>query len=298
MPIARAFLIAAAALASACASAGRTPAWESDPLAGAIAATSTASSPRTAEALQAFVARDDKVQLLRAIALFSRAIEEEPADVQALTGLARAYDFLAEAFLAIEEAPLEVRLETHQKSLDYAERGMLAADPVFASKMRSGVSFEDAVRDLRAPAVGPAFWYAMAGYRFARAKGLRARLYYQDRLLAVIERVQELAPEYYFGGPDRFLGLYYLGLSLEGRRDVGRSEQHFNRSLAAAPEFLLTRVAEADTLAIVRDDEGQYRQLLEAVLAGAVGADPELAPENRTAKRLAERMLAQIQERF
>jgi hypothetical protein len=29
-----------------------------------------------------------------------------------------------------------------------------------------------------------------------------------------------------------------------------------------------------------------------------VGTDPELAPENRTAKRLAERMLARIQERF
>lgn len=298
MPIARALLIAAAALASGCASAGRTPAWESDPLLGAAVMTSTASSPRTAEALQVFRARDDKVQLLRAISLFTRAVEEEPADVQALTGLARAYDFLAEAFLAIEEAPLETRLEAHQKSLDYAERGMLAADPQFAAKMRAGLSFDDAVRELAAPAVGPAYWYAMAGYRFARAKGLRARLYYQDRLLAVIERVQQLAPEYFFGGPDRFLGLYYLGLSLEGRRDVGRSEQHFNRSLAAAPEFLLTRIAQADTLAIVRDDEGLYRQLLEAVLAAAVGTDPELAPENRTAKRLAERMLAHIEERF
>ena len=60
MPIARAFLIAAAALASGCASAGRSPAWESDPLSGARAATSTASSPRTAEALQAFVADLDR----------------------------------------------------------------------------------------------------------------------------------------------------------------------------------------------------------------------------------------------
>ncbi|MFO0723298.1 MAG: TRAP transporter TatT component family protein [Myxococcota bacterium] len=296
MGIARAFLLAAALAFSACAGPGRTAAWETIP-SGAVA-TSTASSPKTKLAEAAFLRRDDKLELERAIALFREATTEEPHDVAAMVGLARSYAFLAELHLMIEESSAEARLLAAEQSMGWAERAMMAADPRFAAKVQAGVDLAEAVETLEAPALDGAYWYTVGALRFARAKGLRARLYYRDRLRAVYERLHALSPDHFHGGPDRFLGVYYAGFALQGTADLGRSEEAFHRSLAAAPDFLLTKVLEADALAVARDDGALYRKLLTEVAQANPGSDPDTAPENRAAQRLAAKMLKGADARF
>ena len=287
-------LLSILALSSACASAGRKAAWETEGGAGVGTKTSTAGATAMLEAASAaWAQRDDKAQLNMAIEKWEAAAKADPKNPEPMVWLARAYYFLVDGHLNNEEPEnLEtLRLELHQKAVDWGERALLLLDPKFEETMRAGGEFEKAISLIEKPAVPAAYWYCINLSRFANAKGLSARLFYKDRVAAAMRRIKEIDPSYFYAGPDRYFGAFYSALPSIAGKDLKKSEEHFKAAQEVASEYLSTKAVQAEFLAKELDDREMYERLLGEVMAGGDTENPDIAPENRAAKRAAQRML-------
>ncbi|MCC7383842.1 MAG: hypothetical protein IT384_18515 [Deltaproteobacteria bacterium] len=285
----------------ACASPGREAAWEKEaPVAGPGAQTSSSAvAGLMAEADQAWAGRDDRAKLSRAIELWESAAERDPTNAEVMIKLSRGYYFLVDGFIALEDGDInEQKLTNHQKGVDWGEKALLVIDPGFGAKMKAGADFEDAIVGIQAPAIPAAYWYCTNLGRFAVAKGLSAKLFYKDRVAAAMRRILELDPKFFHAGADRYFGAFYSALPSIAGKDVPKSGEHFDKAIAAAPHYLANKLLKADYYAVELDDKALYKKLLDEVIAGPEGDDPDCAPENRAAKRHAKKMLAKIDDRF
>ncbi|MGD9781463.1 MAG: TRAP transporter TatT component family protein [Kiritimatiellia bacterium] len=119
-----------------------------------------------------------------------------------------------------------------------------------------------------------------------------------SRALALMERVQKLAPDIRQGGVDQFYGIYYTVLPLGGGRDLEKARAHFERSMEiAGPDYLLNRVTFAEFYARYAFDP----ELFESTLKQVLEADPHV-PEftlmNAVAQMRAQSLLGQMDDLF
>lgn len=296
-------LVALGFFASACASAGRTATW--DKQATTTGGTTTSTSVTTQlwdKGLEHWKQRDDQNQIVEAIKVWEQLVAESPEHAEALVMLARAHYFLADGFLALkapdDEAIAKQEFATYEKGTNYGERALVVLEPKFGEMMRNKSKFEDAIATISAAGVPAAYWYAVNLGRFASKKGIQQRLFYKDKLRATMERVLAVAPEYFHGAPDRYLGAYFALLPGIAGRDLDRSAKHFTKSLGLAPAYLGTKVVQAQFHATAKDDEAMYKSLLDDVLKASPGEDHDIAPENRAAQRTAKSMLENIDDVF
>jgi hypothetical protein len=286
----------------ACSSAGRTAAWEVDAPAAPTTAAQLEDAARTAlvdEAEKGWAGRDDRASLEKAVAAWEKLLAAAPTDAETMIKLSRGYYFLADGHVSLDpDGGSEKKIELYQKGTDWGERALVAIDPQFAASMKAENDFVKAIALIEKPAVPAAYWYCSNVGRFAREKGLSARLYWKDRLKAAMTRIAEIDPGYFYFGADRYLGSFYALLPGIAGKDLKRSAEHFEKSLTNAPGYLTTRVLKADILEAERGDRAAYEAALKEVLAAADGDDPNMAPENRAAKRHATRLLGLADERF
>ena len=118
------------------------------------------------------------------------------------------------------------------------------------------------------------------------------------KVLAMMERVQELDPRIRQGGVDLFYGIYYTVLPLGGGRDLAKARRHFERSIAVAgPDYLLNRVTFAEYYARYALDQELFERTLRSVLA-AEPAVPAFTLMNAVAQTRARALLAQMDDLF
>jgi hypothetical protein len=285
---------------AACSGAGRRAAWETpadDPPRG-LGTSTVSASVLSSAAEEAWKKRDDKAAVQRAIAGWQQKIAADPKDADALLALSRAYYFLADAHLSLEAGENEKEeLLTYEKGVNAGEKALMALDPQFDAELRAGAEFKDVVGKISARGAPAAFWYCANLGKFASRKGLKAVFFYKDRIQAAMARVIELDEQYYYGAPLRLLGSLYAVLPTIAGKDLQKSKEYFDRSSALAPQYLSTRVLEAQFLAVELEDRDMFQRILKDVLASPdeVG---DFGPENRAAKRTAEKLLREIDDKF
>lgn len=293
--------LSAIVLSAACASAGRQAAWEKDGANPAGTATSTsAAADLRQQAEAAWQKRDDRKELERAIELWEQAAQQNTSDHDTMVRLSRAYYFLVDGHIALQDGDdvNEAKLTNHQKGVDWGERALLLVDPAFGQKMKAGTEFETAIKEIDKKAIPAAYWYCTNLGRFANAKGLSARLFYKDRVSAAMMRIRELDQPFFHHAADRYLGAFYSALPSIAGKDLDKSRDHFDTAIKNASSYLGNKLLKADFLAVQLDDENLYKQLLQEIIAAPDGDDPDIVPENRAAKRHAEKMLKNVGDRF
>lgn len=186
------------------------------------------------------------------------------------------------------------------KAKTYGQRA-LARNRAFARAVESN-SQDDFVRSLRGfkkKDAGALFSTALSWVMWIIASSdSPAALGEMPRALALMERVQTLAPDIRAGGVDQFYGIYYTVLPLGGGRDLERARAHFERSMAVAgPDYLLNRVSFAEFYARYAFDQPLFESVLKAVLA-ADPKVPEFTLMNAVAKTRAQGLLDQIDDLF
>lgn len=296
--------LTASAIASACNRAGRQAAWEvavENPPVGtsSVAPNVTAIAALEAQAEADWKNRDDRAAVMKAIEAWERVVAEGPKNPDALIRLSRAYYFFADAYLSLESRDDNTDLQTFEKGVNAGEKALLQLEPEFEKKMRENPdAFEDAIATIGARGVPAAYWYCANIGRFATRKGLQAVIFYKARVEQVMLRVIELQEDYFHAGPQRLLGVLYAAVPSMAGKDFNKSREHFDRARTLAPEYLSTWVVEAQFLAVQLEDKAMYQQLLKTVLNAPEGDDPEIVPENRAAKRAAEKLLKEINDQF
>ncbi len=110
------------------------------------------------------------------------------------------------------------------------------------------------------------------------------------RVEAVMQRVLELDPNYYYGGADLFMGALYGSRSQMLGGNPEKSKEHFERAIQVSDrKNLMAPVTMAQFYAVQVQDLALYNKLLEGVLAD----DPAKLPEQRLMNELA-KIRAQI----
>ncbi|MDW7772294.1 MAG: TRAP transporter TatT component family protein [Desulfobulbaceae bacterium] len=119
------------------------------------------------------------------------------------------------------------------------------------------------------------------------------------RVEQIMLRVVELDETFYHGGAHLFLGAYYGAKPPMLGGKLAESRAHFEKALAlSSREYLPTQVAYAQVYATMTYDRDLYVKLLQEVMDFPLGKRPDIALANQAAKRMASRMLSQVDRYF
>ena len=118
------------------------------------------------------------------------------------------------------------------------------------------------------------------------------------KVLAMMDRVQELDPGIRNGGADLFYGIYYTVLPLGGGRDLEKARKYFDRSIRiAGPDYLLAQVTFAEFYARYAFDQELFESTLKRVVE-ATPSVPAFTLMNAVAQKRAQALLNQVNELF
>jgi hypothetical protein len=241
-----------------------------------------------AEGDRAFADRGDPSRLAAALAAYGRAGAFRPGDPTAELRVAR-----AEAFRALAAGGPDRGREASDASARAAERALRIISPAWAAAIDRGDDPAASAALVEGPGAEALYWLALGTWRGAQAQGYAAVLAVKDAALAMMARAGELDERLDAAGPHRALGAWRAALPLAAGGGAAASRAHFDRARALAPDDLLARVAEAESYAVLVQDEALFDRLLAEVLAADAARDPARAPENALSKRRAK----ELQER-
>jgi tetratricopeptide (TPR) repeat protein len=116
-------------------------------------------------------------------------------------------------------------------------------------------------------------------------------------LEALMKRVRELNPDFFYGAVYRFFGV----LPTQAREpfaDLDKAKPEFDKAVELAPNCFTNKVMYTATYAIKKKDRDLFKRLLEKVVAGNPNALSDIAPENKYEQAIAKHLLARIDEFF
>jgi hypothetical protein len=239
-----------------------------------------------AEGDRALLDRGDPARLAAALAAYGRALAQSPGDAAAALRLAR-----AEAFRGLAAGDPAHAREAWDASARAAERALRRLAPGWAEAIDRGEDPAAAASRVDAAGAEALYYLAQGAMRAAQATGYAAVLAVKDAALAMMSRAAELDERLDSAGPHRALGAWRAALPFAAGGGASSSRAHFERARALFPGEQLARVAEAETYAVLVQDERLFESLLAEVLAFDPGRDPARAPENRVARRRAQELL-------
>jgi hypothetical protein len=281
------------AFGSAPGCAGRKAAWEEGQSTGGQVGGDVASHVTQGDAH--WEKRNDPNEIRAAIASWEKAAKADPKNLDVLVKLTRANYFLADGYLRANDKEY---LKYCDIGVKWGEKAMQAASPEFEKKMREGAKLPDAVKVIPKEGVPAMYWYATALGSWAKRKSFAVLLGQKDNVRAIMTHVLELDPNYFYGGPHRYFGVFYAVAPAFAGGDLKKSKEHFEKSLQISPNYLGTKVRWAEELAVKEQDEATYDKLLNEVLAAPDDAIPELKPEIMVDKQKAKELLADKEDKF
>lgn len=113
-------------------------------------------------------------------------------------------------------------------------------------------------------------------------------------VIRLAEQAAALDPNYWFAGPDTFLGFYHGNVPppIGGKPDLSR--QHFEKALElTGRNFLTVQVLYARSYAVQVQDHTLYKKLLSEVIDSQTDVSPEAALSNAVAREKAKQLINQ-----
>ncbi len=264
-----------------------------------------------AEAETLWEGRKDRATLEKALAKWEATLKIETPNMDdaarrlAIVGvyskLTLGYYFLADAHVRFsggdEEAREDEMKSIFDKGIKAAEIGMGLSSENFAKVTRSKGEWAQAIKGLPDEAIPLLYWYSANMGKWALLEGFTEILSRKDDIKIAMDMVEAKNESYYYGAPLRYFGVFYTKLPFPGG-DPPKSKQYFERSIAAAPNYLATRVLFADNYATKVDNKALYKEQLQFVVDFDLSKAPELIPENSFEQKKAKKLLEDINDRF
>jgi len=245
------------------------------------------------ETLELWKGRVEQTKLGEALANFERLHAVNPNDLETLVYLTRGYYFLADSHLQ----DVEQKKKYYEKGASFGEKAM-ATNAVFKEAVKAGKDIDEALSSLTKAEVPAIYWTAANLGKWAKATGIAAALKYKNKLKAMVSRVEELEPDYFFAAPSRYWGGFYAVAPSFAGGDMKKSKSNFEKSLKFAPEYQGTKVLMAEVYFTKEDKKEEFEKILKEVLASKFDNHPEIGPENALEKKKAEKLLAKMNDLF
>ncbi len=206
------------------------------------------------------------------------------------------------SMLMIEADDQEWASVLYMKGYDYAIRALKHRIPDIDSILAAGGEerLKEALAKLDTKAVPEIFW---AGLCLGSHMNINlddvSAMANLSRVLTFIDRALSLSPDFFYGGPEMFLGVYYgtLGEMLGGKPAL--SKKHFENAFQISNgRFLVAKIFFAKTYCVQIQDRELFERTLNEVLEAPDDMAPELALVTAAAKKQAEALLERVDELF
>jgi hypothetical protein len=188
--------------------------------------------------------------------------------------------------------------EAWRACAEAGERALRLASPEWAAAVDRGEDAIAAAKGLEASAAEPLYWTALGNMNLARQTGFSATLAANTLARGLMDRAAALDDTVDHGGPARALGAWYAALPSGSGGGAKKSQTWFERAREIAPNYLLTRVEEARSYAVLVQDRALFDRLLAEVLAFELAKAPRVKRENAVAKREAKELRARADRLF
>ena len=260
----------------------------------ATAVAGDAAATLRSEAEAAWNNRSDKAQLQASLQKYEKIVAGDPKDRDALYHLLRGYYFMGDG----HETEKDAKLAVWEKAIGWGKL-CLALNTDYTALLAKGDEDEaTAARAFTKDDVPCAYWISSALGKWAKGSGITVTLRHLPTVKAVMTRVGELDPSYFYNGPDRYWGAYYGAIPSFAGQDLPKSKEMFDKSLAAAPNYLGTTVLLAEIWAAKTGNRAEFERALNWVIAQPADVIPEVKAEAEAEQRKAKALLANIDEYF
>jgi hypothetical protein len=243
--------------------------------------------------------RADRNKAQAAIDAWTQSAKANPNRYDVYRELAYAHYYMNNVFVRWEDNDAEER-KNYRLGVDAAEKALSLANPAFAKTIMDGgdkdSAWTTALEAATKEDVKALYWYATNLAKWALKNGITSLLKYKDRAYAIMQRCKTLDNDFWYGGPSRYLGAYWLKIPFG--KSPEKSKANFEASIKSAPQYLDTKLLFAENYAVRTDDEALFKKTLQEVLDSADDIDAELVPENKNAKRIAKKMLDDMDDYF
>jgi hypothetical protein len=116
---------------------------------------------------------------------------------------------------------------------------------------------------------------------------------------ALMERILQLDPGYYYGGPHLFKAILLSARPIQYGGDLNKAETHFQKAFGYSQgKFLMAYIFYAQYYAKQRLDRDLFVKTLNQVLSTPIDIEPDLTLINAVAQEKAKKLLAQVDEFF
>ncbi|OQY26718.1 MAG: hypothetical protein B6244_12855 [Candidatus Cloacimonetes bacterium 4572_55] len=231
--------------------------------------------------------------------LLEALIKSDPENTDVLLMAAQGYGGYAIAF--VEEEDPERASKLYLRGKKYALMALQQKNKsIYQSLEKPLADFENELMKAKKKDTPWLFWLAYNWISYINLNKTSVRAIGDlPKVLAIMERVIELDPGYYYGGAHLSLGAYYGSLPKMMGGDPEIAKNHFQKAMELTDhKFLLTKVYFAQFYARNVFDE----ELFDSLLNGVIEAPDDILPEqnltNMIAKQRARRLLAQKEELF
>ena len=231
-------------------------------------------------------ANRDQLESLRAFIESQRVILKSPNRKEKdFVLMARAYFIMGEYF----SDSTALKIDFFGEAANWSEMAIYQ-NPDYSRTLKSPRP-ESALSTLRKRNMEGLYWHALALYRWADLKGVGTALKYRSRIQNMMEKVSQLAPNYFFGGPHRFFGSYFGQMPGFNEEDLALSRKHFEKALRAGPDFFGNHVSFAEIYGKKVDNRSLVKKHLEIAARGDARQIPEFKPEQLLEQRRAKKLL-------
>ena len=218
--------------------------------------------------------------------LLETLLVNDPGNKNLLVTLSQAFG--GYAFLFIEDTDQERAKALYARARDYGYRALRRYASCDLANESDPARVEACLATFTKKKTAPAlFWtaYSIAGIGKLSldSPDSIADLAKAEKMM---NRVNALWPDYFYGGPDTFLGSYYGGRSKILGGDPAKSKKYFDAAMAASGGKLLTvQLLYAKYYAVQFQDKALFHDLL----TKAIDASPDILPEQRLANVVAQK---------
>lgn len=225
-------------------------------------------------------------------------LRDDPSNARLLGMLAEGFN--GYAFLFFDESEPARAKGYYLRGRDYAlrllarRRGLDDVAKLNDDALTKALAF---AKPDDAPAL---FWAAFgwAGY-INLSKDDPSALAELPKAAALMQRAQQLDPNYHFAGPDLFFGVYYASRPALLGGDVKKAQAAFEDARKrTGGKYLMTYVLEARYLAVAKQDQETFTRLLNKVLSSPSGELPDARLTDEVAKNKARTLLEKKDDLF
>ncbi len=139
------------------------------------------------------------------------------------------------------------------------------------------------------------YWWATNKLWYLNNKPAIERVNQRELLEVIMHRVITLEPEYLYGGPFRFFGVFYTRIP---GIDISQSKIYFEKAIKSYPDYLGNRVQMAEFYHQKTENRDLFQKQLKLVLNIDPTINPKVIPENIFYQHRASNLLDQEQILF